>query len=216
MIKKKYIRLINSSFLFFASKKTNKIYENEEKNTGNILNSKYPKIKHSRSMIIRKNQLIELELTFLSSFQPNMELTFSSDINEEEGGFFNGLKIFFSKKLTIFCSRSLPLFKYVNVRQSEIIKIEIKVNKIQESDKIFSELYSEKKKNLNSEIFLGNREKIFSTELNYNFILNGFLKFRNSSNYLINYVSFFGFLKNRGLIFYNKGPEFRFNPRHKN
>jgi hypothetical protein len=216
MLKKKYIRLINSSFLIFESKKKNKINGNDEKKFGNILNSINPTLKYLKNMMARKNQLIELEFTTLFSFQPNIEVNFFSDINYEEDGFSNSLKIFLSKKFTIFCSRSLPLFKYTSVKQGETLKIEIKLNKIQESDRIFSEIYLEKEKYLKSEIFLKNRKKNFSTEIRYNFIINGFLKFRNSSYYPIDHVPFYGFLKNRGLILYNKGPEFRFNSRDEN
>ena len=215
MMKKKYIRLINGSFLFFTSKKRIKIFENREKKTGYILNSKYPRITNLRNMTIWKNQLIEFELTILPSFQPNMEIVFPSNIDNEEAGLSDVLKIFFTKKFTIFCSCSLPLFKHINVKQCQILKIEVKLNKIIESDRILSEIYFEGKKHLKSEISLRNRGKIFSTIIDYKCILNGFLKFKNSCSYPINHISFFGFLKNSSLIWYNKGPEFRFNSRHK-
>ncbi len=162
---------------------------------------------------MRKNQVTELEFTILPSFKPNVEIIFSLDFEDEDVDLSVYFKIILSKKLTIFCRGSLPVFKNINVRQSEIVKIDIKSRKIWESDKAFSELYLERKKYLKQENFIKNQKKNFTTKIKSTFILNGFLKFSNSFQYLISYISVLGFSKNKSLIWYNMGPEFRFNLR---
>jgi hypothetical protein len=212
MIKKKYIREISSSFLFFKYKKIEKIYE-KDGNWENILSSKHLKMKLNRIKHMRKNQIIELEFTILPSFRPNMEIIFPLDFEDEDVDSSVYFTILLSKKLTIFFSGSLPLFKNINVRQSEIVKIDIKSSKIWGSDKVFSELYLERERNVNQENFKKNQKKNFSTKIKSIFILNGSLKFRNSSSHSISYISVIGFSKNKSLIWYNMGPEFRFNLR---
>ena len=60
MIKKKYIRLINSSFLFFKYKKIDKIYGKDDENFENILGPKHSKRELSKIKHLRKNQVTEL------------------------------------------------------------------------------------------------------------------------------------------------------------
>lgn len=213
MVKKKYIRLINNSFLFFKYKNFDKIYGKEDGNFENILSLKHFKMELSGIKHMRKNQIIELEFTILPSFRPNVEIIFPFDFEDEDVDLSVYFTIFFSKKLTFFCSGLLPMFKNINVRQSEIVKIDIKSSKIWESDKVFSELYLERKKHLKHENFKKKQKKNFSTKIKSTFILNGSLKFRNSSPYSISYISALGFSKNKSLIWFNMGPEFRFNLR---
>jgi hypothetical protein len=213
MIKKKYFRLINSSFLFFKFKKIEKIYGKGDGNFENILSSKHLKIELNRIKHMRKNQVIELEFTILPSFRPNVEIIFPLDFGDEDVDLSAYFTILLSKKLTIFFSGSLPLFKNINFRQSEIVKIDIKSSKIWGSDKVFSELYLERKKYIKQENFNKNQKKNFSTKIKTTFLLNGSLKFRNSSSYSISSISVIGFSKNKSLIWYNMGPEFRFNLR---
>ena len=130
MIKKKYIRLINSSFLYFKYKKIEKIYGKADGNFENILSSKHLKMELNRIKHMSKNQVIELEFTILPSFRPNGEINFPLDFEDEDVDLSAYFTILLSKKLTIFFSGSLPLFKNINVRQSEIVKIDIKSSKI--------------------------------------------------------------------------------------
>jgi hypothetical protein len=212
--KLKYCRKIKISYLFFTK---NEISWNKKK------------FKQSKDFFLLLNELnfdftsyfsstytclFEIELIILPALKPMVGINFKEKLFEESFKPNENLKILFSKKSTIFCSNLLPMFKCKQSLQGDIIKFEFIIKELRDDDKIFLMELIKEKYHKNSKTFLSKDCNYWTKKLGKTFMSNGFLEFKEFKFH--NHFLFLlqGYLKNKGLLRFNLGPEFRFNFRY--
>ena len=158
--------------------------------------------------------LLDIEFSFLPVFKPKFELIFNGDSMGESFDSNEKLNISISRKYSIICLNSLPIFKRKKPNQNEIFKVKVIFNDGINKDKIFLKEYNDQKLILQQKLLFQDRISDWKICRNIFLFSNGFLEFKKSYDSSTLDYFFQIYLKNKGLISYNLGPEFRFNFRN--
>ena len=158
--------------------------------------------------------LLDIEFSFLPIFKPKFELIFNGDSMGESFDSNEKLNISISRKYSIICLNSLPIFKRKKPNQNEIFKVKVIFNDAINKDKIFLKEYNDQKIILQQKLPFQDRISDWKISSNIFLFSNGFLEFKKSYDGSTSDFFFQKHLKNKGLVSFNLGPEFRFTFRN--